>query len=97
MEVVDLRTLVPLDTETILSSVSKTGRVVIAMEEVVTAGAAAEIAALIAEQGIFYLKSPVKRVCAVDTPIPFAPAMEADAIPDGADIAKAVQEVMRWN
>ncbi len=96
VEVLDLRTLVPLDRETILVSVSKTGRVVIAMEEVVTAGAAAEIGALMAEQGLFYLKSPVKRVCAVDTPIPFAPAMETDAVPGLGDIEKAVLEVMEW-
>ena len=96
VEVVDLRTLVPLDTAAILASVEKTGRVVIAMEEVATAGAAAEIGALIAEKGVFYLRGPVKRVCSADTPIPFAPAMEADVIPNRDDIVKAVREVMRW-
>ena len=96
LEVVDLRSLVPLDRETILSSVEKTGRAVIVMEEVTTAGAAAEIAALLAEEGIFFLKGPVKRVCSKDTPIPFAPVMEADAVPGRNDIIDAVREVMEW-
>jgi len=95
-EVVDLRTLVPLDRESILASVEKTGRIIVAMEEVTTAGAAAEVAALIAEEGVFYLKGPVKRVCSADTPIPFAPAMEADAVPGSDDIARAIREVMEW-
>lgn len=95
-EVVDLRTLVPLDGERILASLEKTGRVVIVMEEAATAGAAAEIAAFIAEEGVFLLKAPVKRVCAKDTPIPFAPVMEADVIPDRDSIVRAAREVMEW-
>jgi pyruvate dehydrogenase E1 component beta subunit len=96
VEVVDPRSLVPLDEELILRSVEKTGRLVVASEEVLTGSFASEIAARIADRGVFYLKAPVKRVCAFDTPIPFAPAMERNAVPQIEDIADALREVMRY-
>ncbi len=96
LEVIDPRSLVPLDTDTILGSVEKTGRLVIATEEVRTGSFASEVAALVADRALFSLAAPIKRVCAYDTPIPFAPAMEADAIPQVEDIVTAVEEVMQW-
>jgi FMN phosphatase YigB (HAD superfamily) len=68
VEVLDPRTLVPLDREAILASAAKTGRVVIASEDVLTCGFGAEVAALLAERGLYSLLSPVKRVCVPDTP-----------------------------
>lgn len=96
VEVVDPRSLVPLDEELILRSIEKTGRLVVAAEEVETGSFASEIAARAADKGLFYLKAPVKRVCAYDTPIPFAPVMERDAIPQVEDIVSALREVMQY-
>ena len=94
VEVLDPRTLVPLDKESILASVEKTTRLVIASEDVVTCGFAAEIAALVAEHGLFFLDAPIKRVCVPDTPIPFAPAMETAVIPQEEDIMTAIRETL---
>ena len=71
VEVVDPRTLVPLDKETIINSVKKTGRLVVADEGHQTCGAASEIAAMVAEEAVFYLKAPIKRVTSPNTPVPF--------------------------
>jgi pyruvate/2-oxoglutarate/acetoin dehydrogenase E1 component len=94
VEVIDLRTLVPLDKETIINSVSKTGRIVITTEEPATGSAAAEIAATVADEAFDYLDAPVKRVCAPDTPIPFSAVLEKVWIPDEEDIIKAVMEIL---
>ncbi|MFC1920546.1 alpha-ketoacid dehydrogenase subunit beta [Chloroflexota bacterium] len=93
-EVVDLRTLAPLDKETIFKSVSKTGRLVVTTEEPITGSAAGEIAALVADEGFDYLDAPIKRVCAPDTPIPFNAMLEKTWIPDENDIIKAVKEIV---
>jgi len=94
VEVVDPRTLVPLDKETILNSVKKTGRVVIVTEDCKTAGVSAEIAAIIAEEALDYLDAPIKRVTTPDVPIPFSPPLEQYVIPDEKRIVKAVKEVV---
>ena len=70
----DLRTLIPLDKEAILSSVGKTGRAVIVHEACLTGGFGGEIAAVIADEGFTSLKAPIKRVAGPDTPVPFSPA-----------------------
>lgn len=93
-EVVDPRTLLPLDNETILKSVAKTGRLVVIDEEAKTGSAAAEIAAVVAEEGFDLLKKPIKRVCAPNTPIPFAPVLEKAWIPSEDSLIKAVKEIM---
>ena len=77
-EVVDLRTIVPLDRETVLQSVEKTGRAVIADECHRSFGVSAEIAAILAEDGLATLKAPVCRVAVPDVPIPFSPPLEAE-------------------
>ena len=93
-EVVDPRTLVPLDKETIINSVKKTGRVVIVTEDCKTAGVSAEIAAIIAEETLDYLDAPIKRVANPDVPIPFSPPLESYVIPDEKRIIEAVKEVV---
>jgi len=93
-EVVDPRTLVPLDKQAIVNSVKKTGRIVIVTEDCKTGGVSAEIAALVAEEAIDYLDAPVKRVAEPDTPIPFSPPLEKFVIPDEKRIIGAVKEVV---
>jgi pyruvate dehydrogenase E1 component beta subunit len=92
-EIVDPRTLVPLDKDAILKSVAKTGKLLIVHEEVKTSGFGGEIAALVAEEGFDYLDAPIKRVTAPDTPIPFNPILENAFIPSEEKIIKAVEEL----
>jgi pyruvate dehydrogenase E1 component beta subunit len=94
-EVVDPRTLTPLDKAAIVKSVKKTGRIVIVTEDCKTAGVSAEIAAVVAEEALDYLDAPIKRVAEPDTPIPFSPPLEQFVIPDEKSIIKAVKETIR--
>ena len=94
VEIVDPRTIMPLDVRTIIDSVKKTGRVVIVSEDCKTAGVGAEIAATIAETAIDYLDAPIRRVSEPDTPIPFSPILERFVIPDEKRIIQAVKEVI---
>ncbi len=93
IEVLDPRTLVPLDRETILGSVRRTGHVVITHEASQTAGIGAEIAAIIAEEAFNSIKAPIKRVCARDMPVPAGLAARA-SLPSEARIEAAVREVL---
>jgi pyruvate/2-oxoglutarate/acetoin dehydrogenase E1 component len=95
-EIVDPRTLVPLDKETILNSVKKTGRLLVADEGHRTCGAAAEIAAMVAEEAIYYLKAPIKRVTSPDTPVPFSPPLEQAFIPDEKKLIPAIKSLMAY-
>ena len=94
VEVVDPRTLSPLDSETILVSVQKTGRAVVAHEAVTFCGVGAEIAAQISEEGFDYLDAPVKRVGAPFSPVPFNPAMEKAWLPGKPEIIAAIESVV---
>ena len=94
VEVVDPRTLIPLDEDTILGSVEKTNRVLIADEGHLRGGAAADIAAIIADKGFDFLDAPVKRVTALDVPIPFSPPLEKVAVPDEARIEAGIREIV---
>ncbi len=96
IEVIDPRTLVPFDKETVMKSVQKTGRVVIVEEANKTAGVGAEIAAMIVEdENMFgYLDAPIKRIAAPDVPVPFAPSLEATYLPSEKTIKQAVKEIM---
>ena len=94
LEVIDPRTLSPLDMDTILASVRKTSRAVVAHEAVRFCGLGAEIAATIADEAFDYLDAPVKRVGAPFTPVPFAPLLEKDYLPGKASILQAVRDVM---
>ncbi len=91
LEIVDPRTLSPLDKETIFRSVEKTNRVVIAEEECKTASAGAEIAALSSEERFDYLDGPIKRVASKDVPMPFSAALVPLVIPQTEDIIAAVK------
>ena len=95
VEVVDPRTLSPLDEETILNSVRKTHRLVIVHEEVKFAGSGAEIAALVAEKAFDYLDAPIQRVAAPFCPVPFSPVLEDEYIPSEAKIIAAVKKAVR--
>lgn len=94
VEVVDPRTLTPLDKKTIIDSVKKTGRMVVVSEDCKTAGVSAEIAAVVAEEAVDYLDAPIKRVAGQDVPIPFSPPLEHYVIPDEKKIIEAVKEVV---
>lgn len=94
IEVVDPRTLVPLDKETIFASVKKTGRLVIVEECTFTGGIGAEIAALAASDVFDYLDAPIVRVAAPDVPIPFSPELEDLVVPSDEDIKKAIMRVL---
>jgi pyruvate/2-oxoglutarate/acetoin dehydrogenase E1 component len=96
VEVVDPRSLVPLDRETIRSSVRKTGRLVIADEAGPTAGFSAEVAALATEDPATFarLEAPVKRVCALQVPIPYSPILENHVFPDRQRIIAGIREVL---
>lgn len=94
-EVIDLRTLSPLDTDAILASVGHTHRVVVCQEAPRSAGFAAEIAALVAERAILSLEAPVVRVTGYDTPFP-TPIVERSYVPSPARILAAIQEVQQF-
>jgi pyruvate dehydrogenase E1 component beta subunit len=94
VEVIDPRTLYPLDKELIFRSVEKTSRVVIATEEVKRGSFAGELAAMISEACFFNLDAPIKRVNALDTPIPFSPNLENFVLPNDLDIYRAIKEIM---
>ncbi len=93
-EVLDPRTLNPIDTETIIKSVKKTSRVLIVHEAPKTSGAGAEIAAQIAELAFNYLDKPILRICGKDTPIPFSPILESFVVPQVEDIVEGVHRLM---
>lgn len=93
-EVIDIRTLVPLDKEAILNSVKKTGRLVIVQEATRTSGFAGEIAAIVAEEGFSYLKKPIVRVTAPDTCIPSSPLLEDEFMPNEAKIIGAIRSLL---
>lgn len=94
IEVIDPRTVVPLDKQAIYYSLEKTGRLVIMDEEPKTGSASAEIAALVAEEAFDLLDAPIKRVCAPDTPVPFSLVLEKFWMPDEDDLIKAINEIM---
>jgi len=95
VEVIDPRTLVPLDKETLIRSVAKTNRVVVAYEAHMRSGPGAEIAAVLAEEAVEYLDGPVLRVGAKNVPLPYSPVLEQFVLPDTQDILEAVRTLAR--
>jgi len=93
-EVIDLRTLNPLDIDTVIDSVKKTGKAIVIYEGWRTGGAGAEIAAQIYEAAFDHLDAPVERIATLDTPIPYNARLERAALPSPADIVKAVERLM---
>ena len=97
VEVVDLRTLTPLDTETVLESVKKTGKLLIVHEDNITGGVGAEIAALVAEQAFEYLDGPISRLCGPDIPtMPFALNLEEAYMPDTKKVVQALRKLAAY-
>ena len=94
VEVIDPRTLVPLDIETILTSVRKTGRLVVAHEAVERGGFGGEIASQVQERAWDSLKGPVRRVAAMNTPVPYAKGLETEMLPQRKDVVAAVKAAM---
>lgn len=96
VEVVDPRTLVPLDKETIVASVKKTGRVLIVHEACQTGGFGGELAAVIADsEAFYYLDAPIKRYGGLDVPIPYCPELEKNVVPTLESVCKKVEELVR--
>ena len=96
VEIIDPRTLRPLDTETIAKSVKKTGRLLIVHEAVKTAGWAGEVMASISESPAWaYLDAPMRRLTGLDVPIPYNPNLEAAAVPQEEDIYQEIKAIIR--
>ncbi len=93
-EVVDLRTLKPLDKETFLASVRKTGRAVVIDQGCREYGATAEIAAIIADEAFDYLDAPVKRIGAMDVPVPMVPLLEKETVPNEQQVVETVKGLL---
>ena len=96
VEVVDPRTLVPLDHATSLASVARTGRLVVADETNLSCGVASEIAAIVADKGFDSLRAPIVRVARPDVPMPFSPSLEAELTPAPKHVVAAVRRVMQF-
>ena len=95
--VIDLRTILPYDFETIAEAVKRTSRVIVAHEDQLTCGFGAEIAARISEDLFEYLDAPVTRVGAMDTPVAYAPELEAVILPQTEDLLKAIEKVTAYS
>jgi 2-oxoisovalerate dehydrogenase E1 component beta subunit len=96
LEVVDLRTLMPLDKERILDSVKKTNKVILLHEDVRTGGIAGELAAIIAEEAFEYLDGPIMRITAPDTPVPYSPPLEEFFLPKTSDIIRVARQLAAY-
>jgi len=96
VEIIDLRSLVPFDWDAIAESVKKTSRVIVAHEDSLSFGYGAEIAARITDELFEYLDAPVKRVCALDTFVAYAPQLEDAILPQASDVAKAISELKAY-
>jgi pyruvate/2-oxoglutarate/acetoin dehydrogenase E1 component len=96
IEVIDLRTLNPLDSDAILASVQKTGKVLIAHEATRSCGVGAEVASLVSERAFEWLDAPVRRLTAPDVPIPFSPPLEQAVLPQLDDMKEACRELLAY-
>lgn len=96
IEVIDLRTLNPLDKKTIFDSVKKTGKLLIVHEETLFSGFGGEIAAIVSNEVFEYLDAPIMRVAAKDTPVPYAPKLEYAMLPQTEDIVKALEKLAQY-
>jgi len=95
-EVIDLRTLLPLDRETILASVRKTNKLLVVHEDTRTGGIAGEIAAIVCDEAFGDLDGPIVRVTSPDTPVPYSPPLEEHFLPNAAGIADAARRLARF-
>jgi 2-oxoisovalerate dehydrogenase E1 component len=95
IDVIDLRTLLPWDKELVLESVKKTGKVLVLHEDTATGGFGGEIASWIGENAFEYLDAPVRRLSSLDTPVPFAPELEHNFLPEGR-LGEVIEELMGY-
>lgn len=95
-EVVDLRTLLPLDKKLIIDSVKKNNRVLIVHEATLTGGIGGEVSAIISQEAFEYLDAPIRRLAAIDTPVPYSPPLEDHFIPGVDNIVTELQELARY-
>ena len=95
-EVLDLRTLAPLDREAILETVAKTNRVILLHEATRTGGIGGEIAAIIAEDAFDQLDAPITRIASVDSPVPYSPPLEAAFLPNARTVAAAAKRLVKY-
>jgi 2-oxoisovalerate dehydrogenase E1 component beta subunit len=96
VEVIDLRTLLPLDEEMILASAAKTGKVVVLHEDRRRGGIGGEIAAIIAEKAFEHLDGPIVRVASLDTPVPYSPALEEAFMPNAEKLTRAIKDLVAY-
>lgn len=96
LEVIDLRTLLPLDKEAIFNSVAKTNKVILLHEDTRTLGVSAEIAAILADEGFEYLDAPISRITAPDTPVPFSPPLEDFFIPKAEQVIMEAERLSAY-
>ena len=96
VEVIDLRTIIPLDEETIFNSIKKTNKVIVIHEDTFTGGFGAEIAARIADNCFQYLDAPVKRIAAKDAHIPYSPILENEVLPSRDEIYKGIKDLLKY-
>ena len=96
IEVIDLRSLTPLDLEAILESVKRTNKVLIVHEDILTGGIGAELSAILAEDLFEYLDGPITRVAAPDVPFPYAPPLEAAYLPNAEKILTAARQLAAY-
>lgn len=96
LEIVDLRTLMPMDKETVFNSVKKTNRVIVLYEATRSGGVGSDVSAIIAEEVFDYLDSPILRVSALDTPVPYSPPMEEYYLPQVEDVVRAAKKLIAY-
>jgi 2-oxoisovalerate dehydrogenase E1 component beta subunit len=96
LEVVDLRTLLPLDREAIAATVKRTNRAIILHEDVRTGGIAGEVAAIINEEAFDWLDAPIVRITSKDTPVPFSPPLEEWFLPNAEDVVREARRLMAY-
>ncbi len=96
VEVIDLRTLAPLDRETVLSSVAKTSKILLLHEAVRTGGIGAELAAILSEDAFEYLDGPIVRVASLDTPVPYSPPLEQEFMPTVDKVVAAARKLVKY-
>ena len=95
-EIIDLRTILPLDKKSIFTTVKKTNKVVVLHEQTKTGGVGAEVSSLITEYCFDYLDGPIIRIAAQDTPVPYSAQMEEAFIPQVKDVISAVERLIRY-
>jgi 2-oxoisovalerate dehydrogenase E1 component beta subunit len=96
VEVIDLRTIYPLDRAAVVESVKKTGKIMVVVEDTRTGSIAGEIAAVLNEEAFEHLDGPVVRVTSPDAPVPFAPSLEDAFLPSAKDVAAAAKALARY-